>query len=73
MIRSFLKTLKEVFLGPPIITQYEDMILQEEAKKQAEVNPQITDAVTQAPVKPKRTKVTGEAPKPRRTAKKTKE
>lgn len=63
MFRSFLKTIKDVFLGPPIMTQYEDMILQEEAKKITEVTPvtpQITDSVTQAPKPRKRTKKTKE-------------
>lgn len=72
MFSSFLQTLKDLFTGPRIITQYEDMLLQEEAKKIAEVNPQITDAVTQVPVKPKRTKkvsVDGETPKPTKTKK----
>ncbi len=72
MFSSFLQTLKALFSGPRIITQYEDMILQEEAKKLANVNPQITDTVTQVPVKPKRTKKTltnGDTPKPRKTKK----
>lgn len=53
---GILKAIKDIFSGPRIITQYEDILLQEEAKKVLDVNPQITDAVTQAPKPRKRTK-----------------
>lgn len=71
MFGNFLKLIKDVFLGPRLITQYEDMLLQEEAKKVLDVNPQITDAVTQESIKPKRTRktpVVSDTPKqPKRT------
>lgn len=91
MFANFIKAVKSFFTAEPLKTQFEEMVLQEAIKEQPAVTPapvavkalptavndQITDSVTQAPVKPKRAKaakkVEGEeapAKKPRTPRKK---
>ena len=46
MFNKFLKAVTEFFTSPPIRTQFEEMVLQEEAEKQkAAVPPVVIDAV----------------------------
>ena len=74
MFDKFFKAVKSFFTAEPLKTQFEEMVLQEAAKEaekatpaevkpepvvaQTLVNDQITDAVTQAPAKPKRARTT---------------
>lgn len=75
MFGRFIQALKEFFVAPPIITQFEEMVLQEEVeKKKVVVPPVIIDAVPThgahaAPVESQITDAVTTKPKRARTAK----
>lgn len=57
MFKKIFEKLRAYMSGPSMKDMFEEMVLQEAVKEQqAAVNDQITDAVTQAPTKPKRTR-----------------
>lgn len=45
MFKNLWKAIKEFFVAPPIRTQFEEIILQEEIKKMDEVKPAVADYV----------------------------